>query len=411
MLTIACLPAIPCYCQVSGCTDTNASNYSATATVNDGSCTYNVTTYTPPVKTPALSDTLVESSGLQWVGNALWSFNDGGGHAAIYRIDTASNTLLQRVYLAGAVNVDWEDMSFDGTYVYVGDFGNNADGARTDLKIYKFPYTAIPDYVANPVVVIPSQQISIINFRYSDQPYPPQASSPNNTKFDCEAMIVDNGAIHLFSKNWIDYNCTHYIINSVNAGSYTATPVDTLAAGYLVTGAARAIGQNLVVLLGYQNTGAGNHFMHLLSGYTGNNYFSGNKRRLDLPNAATMGQAEGITFKSGGYGYISNEKFVRTVFGFTITVDQKLRSFDVSSYVSGLANSYIFNGNGNWGTAANWLNSVVPPSTLSAGTQIIIDPLPGGQCVLDTAYTLSPGALLKVNDGKSFIIKGNFTRQ
>jgi hypothetical protein len=89
----------PVFGQVYGCTDAIANNYNAAATVNNGTCTCNTTTCTPPKKVDPISDSLVESSGLQWAGNALWSFNDGSGSAAIYRIDTLTNALLQRVYL------------------------------------------------------------------------------------------------------------------------------------------------------------------------------------------------------------------------------------------------------------------------------------------------------------------------
>lgn len=314
------------YSQVSGCKDPMANNYDALATVNDGSCTYNPTSYTPPVQVDSLSAVLIESSGLQMAGNYLWSFNDGGGAAAIYRIDTLSNNILQTVNLGNATNVDWEDIAFDGTYFYVGDFGNNANGGRTDLKIYKFALSDIPgDYNENPIVTIPSGLIDIINFTYNGQPQPPVATSSNHTKFDCEAMIIDNGQIHLFTKNWIDLNTTHYVINSLTAGSYIAMAVDTLATNYLVTAADKAPGLNVVALLGYQTSGFGNHFMHLLSDYSGGKYFNGNKRRIDLPDATVMGQAEGITFRNSTYGYISNEKL--------FSIKQKLRSFNTAAFV------------------------------------------------------------------------------
>lgn len=94
------------YNQVSGCTDPLSNNYNPIATVNDGSCTYNTTVYTPAVKVDPVTDSLLESSGLQMANNYLWSFNDRGGSATLYRIDTLTNTLLQRVILSGATNVD-----------------------------------------------------------------------------------------------------------------------------------------------------------------------------------------------------------------------------------------------------------------------------------------------------------------
>ncbi len=403
--------AMPAYNQIPGCTDPFASNYNASATINNGSCIYPATSLSPTIKVDPITDSLIESSGLQIAGNALWSFNDKDGTATLYRIDTISNSLQQRVILQGATNNDWEDIAFDGTYLYIGDFGNNLNGSRTDLKIYKFPFSAIPDYTSNPVAIIPAQQIEVINFTYSDQPQPPVATAPNSTRFDCEAMVITNGRIHLFSKNWIDLNTTHYVINGTSAGNYIATPLETLATNYLVTAADKITGQNIIVLLGYQNSGTGNHFLHILSDYRADSFFSANKRRIDLPDATVMGQSEGISFRNGKYGYISNEKFVRTVGPFTITVNQKLRSFDLSNYVASYYSVFTFTGDGNWSAAANWGNNLLPPSTLPAGSDIIINPIAGGRCLLDINYTVSPGTRLTVNAGKNFLIQGNLTVQ
>jgi hypothetical protein len=317
---------IPAFGQVVGCTDPDANNYDPSAAVNDGSCTYNITTYTPPVRVDPISDTLTESSGLQWAGNSLWSFNDRGGTPDLYRIDTASKAILQIVRLEGATNVDWEELTFDSTYFYVGDFGNNLNGARTDLKIYKFPFSAIPDYTTNREATIPAEQIEILHFTYSNQPQPPDTVGLNATQFDCEAMIVENGKIHLFTKDWVDLTSTHYVINGTVAGNYVAAPVDTLQTGYLVTGATQTPKKEITALLGYDNSLFKNHYLHILSGYSNGKFFNGNKRKINLPNATYMGQAEGITFRNDTYGYISNEK----VSSFT---NQKLFSFDIGHFV------------------------------------------------------------------------------
>lgn len=395
----------PVYCQVYGCTDPLANNYNPAATVNNGSCSYNATIYAPPVKVDPLSDVIIETSGLQMAGGFLWTFNDSGGEPALYRIDTLTNAVLQKVLLAGATNMDWEDIAFDGTYFYIGDFGNNANGARTNLKIYKFPFTSIADHITNPIVTIAAGEIEQINFVYNDQPQPPVVTTANNTKFDCEAMIVDAGKIHLFTKNWIDINTTHYVINGIAPGNYIAMPVDTLATNYLVTAADRVPGKKMVCLLGYQNTGTALHYIHLLSDYSGGKYFNGNKRKIELQNVLYMGQAEGIAFRNETYAYISSEKFTKNGF----TVNQKLLSIFIGGLVSSLAVKYEFIGDGNWDIAGNWSNMVVPPANLNTGSEIYIDPAPGGKCVLNTPYILSPSCLLNVSPGKFFIIEGNFS--
>jgi hypothetical protein len=311
--------------QVVGCKDPAATNFNAAATIADSSCIYtNTPTYTPSVKLNKISDTLTESSGLQWTGNSLWSFNDEGS-PSIYRIDTTTGFILQKVTLQGATNGDWEDIAFDGTNFYIGDFGNNF-GGRTDLKIYKFPLSAIPDPSTSNDVTISSSNISIINFTYADQ-VPVVATPSNQTKYDCEAMIVDGGKIHLFTKNWIGPNTTHYVISSTEAGNYTANPVEMLTTNYLVTGADKVPGSNIAVLLGYENGGFFTHHMHVLSDFSGGLFFTGNRRKLNLPTLFGMGQAEGITFLSNSRGFISNEPV--SAFNFS----QKLFSFITNPFV------------------------------------------------------------------------------
>lgn len=68
--------------------------------------------------------------------------------------------------------------------------------------------------------------------------------------------------------------------------------------------------------------------------------------------------------------------------------------------------TYIFTGNGNWDLPANWRNNVVPPLTLPAKDSIIIDPISGGQCILNITQHIAAGATFKVNPGKSLVVQG-----
>lgn len=283
-----------------GCTDPQASNYNPGAATNDGSCAYPVTSYTLTQKT-LLSTTLNETSGLVMAGGALWTHNDGGNPAAIYKIDTLSNSMLQTVNIGGASNVDWEDIAFDGSSFYIGDFGNNANGNRTDLKIYKFPLSAIPSG-AN--VTVPAGQVEIIHFSYEDQTdYTPQGA--NNTEFDCESMFYCDGELHLFTKDWVNLKTARYTLPTV-AGTYLAAKQETYNVNGLLT-AADISGPGVVALLGYTAQG-GSLFFWLLWDYQPDVYFSGNKRRIGLGSWFGAGQVEGICFRNGSYGYVSNER-------------------------------------------------------------------------------------------------------
>jgi hypothetical protein len=397
--------------QVAGCTDPLASNYNAAATINNGSCVYNSSSYTAPVKLNPFSDSLVEGSGLQMADGHLWSFNDGGGGPVLYRIDTSTGQIVQRVLLAGTTNTDWEDIAFDGSNLYIADAGNNYNGARTNLKLYKLPLAAIPNYQANPVAVIAQAQIEVLEFIYSNQPQPPVAGSANSTRFDCEAIIADHNSIHLFTKNWADNNTIHYRINGTTAGQYIATPVDTLASGYLVTAADKVPGQDIVVLLGYQNSGTGRHYLSILSNYNADAYFSGNIRKIDLPDATQMGQAEGLCFTAGKQGFISNEQFNYAAGSFLFTVNQQLRWMDLSNFVNDYFTQYVFTGSGNWSDASNWKNNQPPPARLSAGNSIVINPTGTGYCILDIAYTLPPQVSLTIAAGKNLQIMGQLLLQ
>lgn len=79
-----------------------------------------------------------------------------------------------------------------------------------------------------------------------------------------------------------------------------------------------------------------------------------------------------------------------------------LGAFETGTVVS-LA--YTFTGNGNWSDAANWSNNQIPPSAASAGTQIIINPVNGGECILNTPYTVSPGVIFTVMAGKNLKVQ------
>lgn len=72
---------------------------------------------------------------------------------------------------------------------------------------------------------------------------------------------------------------------------------------------------------------------------------------------------------------------------------------------------FTFTGNGNWDDPDNWLNKSIPPAILPAGQKIIIDPIQGGQCVLNIAQRISSGAQISVNPAKIFLVQGNLTMQ
>lgn len=67
--------------------------------------------------------------------------------------------------------------------------------------------------------------------------------------------------------------------------------------------------------------------------------------------------------------------------------------------------TYTFTGNGNWSTAANWSGGNKPPAILPNNGSIVIDPVAGGECVLDVSQTVPAGASITVQPGKKLLVK------
>lgn len=81
--------------------------------------------------------------------------------------------------------------------------------------------------------------------------------------------------------------------------------------------------------------------------------------------------------------------------------------FVACSFTSYSQTTYTFNGNGKWSDSVNWLNRIVPPSTLDSGSQIIVNPFGNGVCILDTLQFISYGASLTFAQNKKVIVAGD----
>ena len=72
---------------------------------------------------------------------------------------------------------------------------------------------------------------------------------------------------------------------------------------------------------------------------------------------------------------------------------------------------YNFTGTGDWNNPANWNNNTIPPIVLPNSSQININPLPGGQCILSAQEVIAPGGSLIVQQNANFLITGNLDIQ
>jgi hypothetical protein len=194
------------------------------------------------IKIHNLPDEINESSGMVESGNLLWIINDSGNEPMIYGYNYQQNTIERRVFVADAVNTDWEELTQDAGHFYIGDFGNNV-GDRKDLRIYIIDKTALQ----TSDTVTPS---GVIGFSFEDQTDFTPANQ--NTSFDCEAFIVIDDSLVLFTKDWLTEQTKLYKLPA-KSGTYSAEFIKQFDASGLVTASAYNTENKTLLLLGYRD--------------------------------------------------------------------------------------------------------------------------------------------------------------
>ncbi len=276
-----------------GCTDPLAENFDENALENDGSCLYKFTVDRPH-QLFEMDDPILESSGLIYTNDGLWTHNDSGNDPILYLLDTLSFEIKRQVVIGNVENEDWEELASDGVYFYIGDFGNNK-GDRKDLKVLRVLRSDVQEK--------DTVTAEIINFYYPDQLDFDLGNKNHN--FDCEAFFVKGDSLHLFTKNWDNRKTKHYTLPRF-PGDYSAIFCDSFDVDGLIT-AADIAPDGVISLLGYEDKATGEAFQWLLFDYENMNVFSGNKRKLSLGSIIERGQVEGLAFSQNGEGYISSE--------------------------------------------------------------------------------------------------------
>lgn len=227
---------------------------------------------TTPRKFP-LPPEINEASGLVIEGREMIWNNDSGDGPHLYTTDLGGRLL--RTDTLDARASDYEDICSDEAgLIYVGDFGNNL-GKRTHQTIYR--YDRQHELTDSIVYTYPGQDGS---GRQADNNY------------DCEALVAENGILHLFTKDMLfgerAFYVKHFRLPS-KPGTYEAQLVDSL---YLprrvVTGAALdrkkrelyLVAYNFKKLLGFWPSSAAS--LVKVSGYAGDRYFGGKVKRRNI---------------------------------------------------------------------------------------------------------------------------------
>lgn len=299
--------------QVLGCTDALAKNYNALATVKDGSCRYKPKAIKPKFSV-LLDNSLPETSGLIFWNGLLWSHNDDTD-THLYALDTVSGAIAKKMQLSHVVNKDWEEIAQDSVYVYLGDFGNNYKGNRKDLKVLRIEKQSL---------LLNQPKIDTIAFQYPNQTdFSLQHS--NRTNFDCEAMIVGQDSLFLFTKEWKSKKTSLFSLPKT-PGDYVANYKATHSVKGLITGATYLKNQKLIALCGYSKKLK--PFIYLLYDFEDNDFFLGNRRKIKLK--LPFHQIEGIATNDGLHYYLSNENFTRKPI---VSVLQQLHMLDLTFFL------------------------------------------------------------------------------
>lgn len=230
-----------------------------------------------------------ESSGVVLSDGFIYTHNDSGNSSVFFKVNPADGTLVQMIKVSNFSNVDWEDITVDDDFVYIGDFGNN-DGIRKDLKVLKISKSQFKNFTDKLVYVT----AEAIEFSYTEQTSFISTSTHN---FDCETLISKGDSLYIFTKDRGD-NATRVYKLSKTPGQYALTAIGSYNVNGLLTGGDYNAQTNEVVLIGYSASGHKNSFVYLLSNFTNDAFFGGKVVQKIIGNATNDWQTEGIAFGS-----------------------------------------------------------------------------------------------------------------
>lgn len=166
-----------------------------------------------------------ETSGIVYLKNKkeIITFNDSGGKPELYVLNAKTGKLKKTVKVKNATNIDWESITQDLDYIYVGDTGNNY-GNRTNLVIYKI---AKKDLKKGK-----KAKAKKIYYTYEDQTS--FEINKHKTNFDCESITIYKNKLYLFTKNWGNHKTTIYEIPT-SEGKHVAHKINSIDINCMLT--------------------------------------------------------------------------------------------------------------------------------------------------------------------------------
>ena len=185
-----------------------------------------------------LPDEVFETSGLIFFNESLITHNDSGNEPILYELDTLNLSIKRRITISNVDNIDWEAITQDEEYIYIGDFGNNL-GTRVDLAIHRI---SKEDFISFDAV-----EATSINFSYEDQE---DFTNNGNSDWDAEAFFILNNQFVILTKQWKSFGSVAYTL-PITPGIHAANRVGAIADVGLVTDVTYDDATNRLVLMGY----------------------------------------------------------------------------------------------------------------------------------------------------------------
>lgn len=241
---------------------------------------------------------LHENSGIAFIKNSdlLYAINDSGNSSTVFGLDIKSGKIIKEIKLNNTGNDDWEDLTTDNNYLYVGDFGNNKN-KRENLSIYWIPNGIILDKSGK------DNELKSTQFYLEDQKkFPPKKKDRN---FDIESFFTLGDYFYLFTRNRsskFDGTTKLYRLKK-QSGKQKAILISKLKVcdtkkTCQITSAALHKPTGKVALLTYDK-------VLIFENYKKDDFFTGNSKVIELDH---LSQKESITFQDKNTLIITEEK-------------------------------------------------------------------------------------------------------
>ena len=187
-----------------------------------------------------LPDEVFETSGLIYFNESLVTLNDSGNEPILYELDTLNISIKRRITISNIDNIDWEAITQDEEFIYIGDFGNNI-GTRVDLAIHRI---SKEDFKSSDTV-----EATTISFSYEDQK---DFTNTGNSDWDAEAFFIVNNKFVVLTKQWKSFGSVAYTL-PITPGVHVANRIGAIEDVGLVTDVTYDVTTNRLVLIGYSS--------------------------------------------------------------------------------------------------------------------------------------------------------------